>query len=453
MSYLNHAQSLFRKSLLGLCITATTTSTFAASSKFSGSIEAEATLFPTEAKLEEQNDAFVSLALRPEYYVRSDNKLHKFKVKGFYRATEENGERSHGDIRELSYQFSPGNWYLKTGVDIVFWGVTESAHLVDVINQTDNLDSISGEEKLGQPMLAAGIENSLGNIDAYILPVFRTRAFTGGPERFRLSFQDSFPTIHNDENFYESDDEENHVDFALRWYKSYDDFDIGLSYFNGTGREPIPVVLNLLDALQTQAISDTGSYYQQQEQLGLEFQYLYEDWIIKLEATHQLMHSGDYSSAVAGFEYTFSDMEPWGQDIGVLVEYLWNDRSEIDLIHYTFEADETPAADRETIRDALAQQGITSFSADGESLSPMQNDLFIGSRFALNDIASSEFLAGIVYDLDDSSTSLSFEGSTRVGDNLRITANLYFFENIDEANALKPFEDDDQIEFKAEYFF
>ncbi|NRA41348.1 MAG: hypothetical protein HRU21_03465 [Pseudomonadales bacterium] len=421
--------------------------------KFSGSIEAELQVYPHRAKLEQQKDVFGSVAIRPEYYWRSENKQHKIKTLLFYRATEPNGERTHGDIRELTYLFQNKGFYFKAGIDTVFWGVTESAHLVDIINQTDNVESISGEEKLGQPMLAVGIENDFGNIDAYVLPYFRPIVFPDGPERYQIGFGGFSPELEKDENFYQSDDEEENIDLALRWFKSFDNFDLGISYFNGIDRSVLPVTLDLLAALGSQSINKIGGYYQNLEQLGLEYQYLYEDWIFKLEASHKLLDSGDFSAAVFGFEYTFSDMDPWGQDIGILLEYLWNDRDDVDLLPFTFEANpDIPADQYDAIRAALVDAGQNPVLA-GDYFSPMQNDIFLGTRFALNDIAGTEFLAGLIYDLDDRTTSMSFEGSTRIGDSVRITANMYFFNQVYRDNPFKQFEDDDLFELKAEWFF
>ena len=446
---------------------------WAGTHKVSGSIEAEIQLFPNEGALEDQEDVFGSVAIRPEYYWRSENKNHKIKTKLFYRASDPNGSRTHGDIRELSYLYDLGDWYMKAGVDSVFWGVTESAHLVDIINQTDTLDSIAGGEKLGQPMLAVGVEKSFGNIDAYVLPYFRPREFPSGPERYQITLADQSPEIDSDANYYESDDEENNIDLALRWYKSFDNFDLGFSYFNGTSRAPLPVTLDffnvLVDAVNNQVlnIEKIGSYYEQNQQLGLEFQYLYEDWIFKFEGAHQLVDSGDFSEVAAGFEYTFSDISPWGLDIGILAEYLWNDRDTVDLLYYSYIT--TPELSDSDSADYMTYETLANFSTDpndpnaltlqeaasvkGYYLSPMQNDLFIGSRFALNDIAGTQFLAGIIYDLDDKTTSVSFEGSTRIGDSLRLTANVYYFNQVHKENPFKAIENDDLVELKAEWFF
>ena len=40
-------------------------------------------------------------------------------------------------LRELSLLWISGNWETRIGVSKVFWGVAESQHLVDTINQTD----------------------------------------------------------------------------------------------------------------------------------------------------------------------------------------------------------------------------------------------------------------------------------------------------------------------------
>ena len=42
---------------------------------------------------------------------------------------------------------------MRLGLRKVYWGVTESQHLVDVINQTEGVENLDGEDKLGQPML------------------------------------------------------------------------------------------------------------------------------------------------------------------------------------------------------------------------------------------------------------------------------------------------------------
>ena len=73
------------------------------------------------------------------------------------------------------------NWS-KQGV----WGVTETNHRVDIINQTDFTEGFDGEEKLGQPMIKISFERPWGLLDVYALLGFRERNFSGTKGRLRL---------------------------------------------------------------------------------------------------------------------------------------------------------------------------------------------------------------------------------------------------------------------------
>ncbi len=95
----------------------------------------------------------ISLAAQPEYYRAWDDGRQNFTFVPFLRWDQSDSERSHVDIRELTWLRAADNWELRVGIRKLFWGVTESQHLVDIINQTDLVEAPDGEEKLGQPML------------------------------------------------------------------------------------------------------------------------------------------------------------------------------------------------------------------------------------------------------------------------------------------------------------
>ena len=75
----------------------------------------------------------------------------------FFRYDNTDSRRTHADLREayllLFGEIGEGEWELRVGVDQVFWGVTESQHLVDIVNQVDFVEHPAGEAKLGQPMV------------------------------------------------------------------------------------------------------------------------------------------------------------------------------------------------------------------------------------------------------------------------------------------------------------
>lgn len=429
--------------------------------KFTGYLEGELRYYPTEGLIKEQKDSFVSIALEPELTWKDTSENHGARIKLFGRYSDPDGNRSHGDVREMYYNYAGLGWQIELGINKVYWGVVESLHLVDIINQTDNVESVNGEEKLGQPMLSLSLEKNGGNFDFYILPYFREREFTTGPERFQISQNGQRLSLDEDNVFYESSDKENHIDYAIKLGNYFGDLDISILYFTGTSRDPL-VILSAINQTTFQP-TKFSAYYEQLSQVGIELQYLYEDWAFKYEGTTKQLDSGDYNSGVIGFEYTLSDIGSAGYDLGLLVEYLWNDRKDVSIKNYSYDAlDLTEAILTQLLIDSgldpeLALATVAGldrqFTLAADYLSPFQNDIFIGTRFALNDINSTDFLAGVIIDADDQTTSASFEGSTRIGNSVRVTLNIYLFENVAKKSAFYPLRKDDQIEAKVAWYF
>ncbi len=415
----------------------------------SGYLEAEFRYFPSKALFAEQERSFYSFAIAPELRWSSENDNHQVTFKPFGRVDSSDGNRTHADIRELFYLYSGTGWQIEAGINKVYWGVAESAHLVDIINQTDVVEAFNGEEKLGQPLIGLGLENdAFGNIDLYVLPYFRERTMTAGNEPYLISLKgkDATLPIDYDNTQYESSQRDSHVDFAARWAQSFDDLDVAVSAFNGTDREGIPVVSQLIPVPNPQdpigSVEKLTLYYQQLTQIGLELQYLYDDLALKFEGVSKYQNTGNYLSYVAGLEYTFSDAAPFGQDVGILLEYLWNNRKNVNIASMSHDALNLP-------------QGTlgSNLPLPGNYLSPFENDIFLGARFNLNNIDSTQFIAGIIYDLETQTHMTTFEGSTRIGDSIRISINAYLFNNVAEDSSFYFSRRDDLIEFKTAWYF
>ncbi|MEM7110076.1 MAG: hypothetical protein AAF519_17745, partial [Bacteroidota bacterium] len=124
-----------------------------------------------------QESNFFSLSVRPEIEWEWDNGDKGIKVSLFGRWDQHDDRRTHFDIRELYYQQVNGNLEFSVGLKKIFWGVTESVHLVDIINQTDQVESFDGEQKLGQPMAHVSYLSSFGTFDFFYLPYARKRQF------------------------------------------------------------------------------------------------------------------------------------------------------------------------------------------------------------------------------------------------------------------------------------
>lgn len=348
-----------------------------------------------------QERHFPSLALQPEYLMEWDEGDQSLNFTGFFRLdVDEN--RTHWDIRELYWQWVKGNAELSVGAKKIFWGVTESAHLVDIINQTDAVESFDGEQKLGQPMVHFSYFSNIGTFDFFGMTGFRKRVFSGEKGRFRTPF-----LINKEDIGFESDMEEWHPELAIRWSNSVNIFDGGLSYFYGNGREPV---------FQFLPDGNFDIFYPINHQLGVDIQATTGSWLLKLESIYRTNEVQELFAFATGFEYTFGNIKDSGIDIGIIGEYLFDNRNEL-------------------------------------ALSGLDNDLFVGSRIAFNDTQSKEILFGQITDLSKETRLFSFEANRRLGDSWKLELEARIFTAVDEEEFLYFFRDDSFLELSLRKFF
>ncbi len=365
----------------------------------------EATLFTESPAYPEQSRNDASIAFEVEYYTELGDSGYELTVTPFARYDEADSERTHADLREAVVYREVGDWEWRVGISKVFWGVNESRHLVDIVNQTDAVEGVDGEDKLGQPMIRATVVKDWGELDLFVLPYFRERTYPGAGGRPRLPL-----VVDTDRAVYESSREQRHVDAALRWGQTFGDWDVGVSYFTGTSRDP------RLVAEQTQEGPVLVPHYDLIRQVGLDVQAIVEGWIWKLEAISRRGGIKDYEALSAGFEYTLVGLFDSASDLGLLMEYDYDSRGD--------EAD--------TI---------------------FQDDLFLGARWALNDEASSELLMGALVDLGDGSQSWRAEGSRRLSDGWTIGLEAQLLTHVDQNNLVYAFNADDFIRLELKRYF
>jgi len=339
-----------------------------------------------------------------EWYWQSEDEKNSWTISPYLRWDQRDKERHQADLRQAFWLTVGDGWEFKAGVDKIFWGVTESIHLVDIINQTDWADAIDGESKLGQPLAQLTLSGDWGNLQSFVLPYFRERTFAGVDGRLRLPL----PVL-TDAAIYQSDAEQRHVDWALRYSQQIDQVDLALSYFSGTNRDP-----RFMPQAQGAALLP---YYEQIRQFGLEGQWIVDSWIWKLEAIRRSSDIEHFTAAVAGFEYSTVGAFDSAIDLGWLLEYQYDNRA------------------------ALAPV-------------PGQRDLFAGIRIALNDEAGSELLFGIAQDLQSGGTrSGMLEASMRFSNNLRIRLDAWFFQAASLQQPTWWLRQDDYIQLGVDYYF
>ena len=368
----------------------------------SGKVSFELNQFHDDGQFDHQNyRTNLSIAGEPEFYWESETGNQSVTFAPFARLDQQDNARTHGDIREFFWLYASSSWEVRAGIGKVFWGVTEFNHLVDIINQTDGVESFDGEDKLGQPMISFSQVTDTGIFDLYVLPGFRERTFPGEDGRFRSAL----PVKTSDAD-YEAKEGDDHIDYAVRWSHSFSVFDVGFYGFNGTDRNPqFTVEGNRL-----------VPYYQQITQLGVDMQATIDSWLWKLELISQSNDAKDFTASQLGFEYTLYGIGGTNADLGWLVEYGWDSRGD-------------------------------------EAASAAQNDYYTGGRLTFNDTRDSDLLFGFSYDEDYHSQTFLLEASTRLSDQWTLEVQAANFDADDGDDVISFFDHDDRLQITLDRYF
>lgn len=385
-----------------------------------GDIAFETRFFPLSPLFPEQTSAVVqpSLRLQPELLYEWDEGLDRITFAPFLRLDLYDDNRTHWDIREFNWVHQGDGWSLLLGIGKVFWGVTESRHLVDIINQTDLVEDPDEEEKLGQPMVNLTLQRDWGVLDLFFMPFFRERTFPANDARLR----GPFPLVGVPSSFrlygnpaYESDLEWYHPDWAVRWSHTIGEFDIGVAHFRGTSREP-----TFLPEPQANGALAVRPRYDVIDQTSLDLQWTHEAWLWKLEAIGRRGQGNYFGAAVFGFEYTLFQILESPADLGLLMEYLYDGR------------DDDPTVAPPT---------------------RFENDLFTGFRLALNNVADTQVLAGPMVDLVTAEVFAFAEASHRIGQRWLVEFEMRWLLNADLESFTAGFRRDSFIALHVSRFF
>ena len=383
--------------------------------ELSGHVEVESRSFTQSPAYPRQRRHGASLAVQPELYHSFDDRHQSLLFTPFLRLDAADEERTHFDIRELLYQRVFDGAELRAGIGRVFWGVTESYNLVDVINQTDLVENIDREDKLGQPLVNLTLIRDWGALDLFVLPGFRERTFPGREGRLR-----SEPFIDTERAVYESGAGRQRVDYAVRWSHTLGDLDIGLAHFHGTSREPrlVPAcAAPPCDPLSVEGGFVLAPHYDVVHRISLDLQATRDAALWKLEALHESGQGGDsYLAWVAGVEYTWFGVTESSFDLGLLVEHLYDGRGE-------------------------------------GAPHPLENDAFAGLRLAFNDEASTDLLAGVIADAEGDATNFVLEASRRIGDGWKVELEARAWTGVDPLDPMFSVQRDDYVQITLSRFF
>ena len=368
--------------------------------EFSGRIGVESQLFWQRGSSNQRRQSH-GVILEPEIYVENESGS-SFSVKPFYRSDSADTHRQHGDLREayfLTYgETDSGEWEIRLGIDQIFWGVAESTNIVNIINQSDIVEDPFDKVKLGQPMAHLTLSADWGITEFFLLPYHRKRTFPGVNGRFRG------PLVVDRSNVqYEHKDKKRHLDFAARYSHSIGSVDFGVTGFTGTSRAPSLIPNDCSETPQPTALNQ---YYSQIRQIGLDMQVTLESALLKFEGVRRKGARNfnvnlcnaveeDYSAYIVGGEYSFYSVFGSDSDIIALGEWIYDSRGK-------------------------------------RSTETLNQDIFLGLRWALNDTQDTEFVFGYVEDLRYDSAFLTAEFKRRISDSMSLEAEIFSVEKADE---------------------
>lgn len=331
-----------------------------------------------------QEDQFqYSYAVTPQFKATASSSDSSITGKLFYRKDFTDDVRTHWDIRELKFDQRFEETTVSVGVDSVFWGKTESQNLVDVINQRDGVEGVFTDEKLGQPMVRVRQVAESGAWEAYYLPYSRQATYAGRHGRLRTK-----PGIDGDRAQYREAAKQWYPGMALRWEPNVPEFDMGLSVFHGLSRNPAfaPIEQNGKPWL--------APVYSAITQVGLDVQYVSDQTLYKLEGIYRhgqldlTLSERSYAAMTIGLEHTLGGFLQGAGDLGLILEYN---------------------------RDGLGKRSINA----------LEDDVVLGLRYGLNDVADTSLLATVAVDRLYGSRLYKVELDRRIGQSLKLSGELF----------------------------
>ena len=329
----------------------------------------------------------------------------------YYRYDHNDKERTLFNFKENYLIYFKENSEFKLGIAEIFWGVTESKNLVDVINIYDGTDG-DQKAKLGQSMLSySTYSERAGIFDFYYLPFFSKEPQIGESGRLRLS-----KPIENYNTIYAGGAGDKVPSWAFKWEKNIGMSDFSIQAFRGNSRENSTIPLIEGTTLKYFA------GYERISQIGTYMQTISGPYIFKVEAIRRNGQKNannireNYYSYTLGTEYLINRLFEKVWDLSLFIEYSNDDRG-------------------------------------NDSIDIMQNDIFIAGQFLFNDVSGTELLIGSTLDTDGGGNTSNVELSSRITEDIRFTGTYQSYWSTNNKDPLYNFRRDNYFGIRAIKYF
>ncbi|WP_407330344.1 hypothetical protein [Enterovibrio sp. 27052020O] len=296
---------------------------------------------------------------------------------------------------------------ITAGYDVVFWGASEGAQILNILNQKDLGTDFSADQPLGQPMVKFSGYIGEGLATFYYLPYTPKRHFREYSERLSAGFD-----IDGENVQWRDSQHAYYPGFAARYAYSFDDMDIALLGFHGINREPAFVV----EAGEFAPIYTVGT------QIGMEVQRVMGNLLTKFEVLNVSdapTLRGDFDETtqyvIAG-EYSVFSVFDSGADLRWVAEYSDNTLGE-------------------------------------ELLSLYQHDVLLAVHTSLNDVDSTEISLSLLHDLDHGSNIIEVTLTRRLTQNIDLEATFFDLSAMSASDFFYGLEPDSYGEITLTYYF
>ncbi len=373
---------------------------------FSGSVglDSQAYLSAPSQKHKQNFTAVQELELK---YIKDDLTLYSklYAQEDSYDLSSDDAkknERTFARLDELYLKYDFENDMLQAGKSIKFWGSLEVRNIVDGFNPRDLRQDMFNADKFGVYNISYSHYTQSGELSLivkldevdqpmaaqpyvyYFFPYFVS--YDGRLHEAQDSYRPSIFLTYSG-----STDTEYALDYAFIYQNGYD----SQRYFiTDTPQNLNPTSPTFTDPTEFKQYAYIANKFMTYNTLVV------GATLIKLEALYAKVddnvYIGDYSHIALGVEHTIENLMGSEAGLGLLVEYYRYDTYEDDK--YT----------------------------DLELFETMQNDLFLGFRYSVNNANETSLLGGVIADVVYNEQSYFCKFDTRVYDSFKVQADYYY---------------------------
>lgn len=304
------------------------------------------------------------------------------------------------DLQDAALTYTRDDFQALLGYEIESWSVTEASELTNIVNQIDLERDITGNTRMGQPMLRLSYLSDFGWFGLYYFPLSPERRF------------DPVFGLNGIDAIYDTGRQDREPGYALRYRHTLGAVEVGAFGYRGLDKSPVPVVENGIPRL----------FYPEVTQHGLSLQALLGDTYLRSEVL-----------AISGRPDRTGTIR--------------------DSLSYGFEIEDQTYGVFGMDADLSLLAAYTRNSLGRSSTELLQDDLSLGAKLNWNNVGSTELSLLLTHDLTFGSTFASLGFEARLRDNLKLELDVVEYFDVHADDILAPLQDAGHARLELTLFF